>query len=947
MSDPSPQLEELLSNSSWLRRLATQLVGQGQAEDLTQSAYLAALQGNPPTGKGFQPWLKRVVRNLSIDFKRSQSRRRQREKIAAKDESQPGINQLAEQAEVIRLLATALQKIPPIQRDVILLRYFEEKSSADIARQIGLPPSTVRSHLARGIKNLRTLLDEQQGRDSWVQALTPLVFSPKVSSAASTGTASTAIIMSTTTKTVVSICSLLAILLVWRLRPQDDSVEVETSTEAAGALSQQSTVGDKPWASLDADLTDKNLSGAPLRENPTQAIPQLPPSDTSTCKLTLQLLDKETDAPIRGALLQVTTPSSGRNMFFADRKVPVGQAEASQWCLTDDSGRVTYSVSPGEAISVFIGNPSEGHPNQAHQSVERTYFTGEPSVFAAMPAGSQAAQTIYLLARAKNIYSVRFQDAQSKQDIDGVHVHRKPATKVETEVMPWEVDDPWEASGLPMATSDATGLASVPYTEGLGEIFEIFANGYGPAWIQVPGKYKTGSDPKVVLLSKSATLKGQLSKSPNSLDPKLSLVVTGYASELSPRIGLLGQSFDSARVSWSVSPNKDGLYVLGGLPTSGKVRWAIEREGKLLYFEEAAIRLDPGEVRQLDWLQNSGHSLSGQALTASGQALANTTIWITAAHGKTGPQYEPIRSFPSRTAETTTDAAGNFTFESLPAGTYRIAPEPPEIGGKSMGLLVVVPSPTPIVWQPPANHPISGTVYCNGIPAPGVTITTPENFTSKSDALGNFTLDCNPGNKVFPITSPTRMDGIVYVQVDFKSIPAGTKGVRIEMVEAGTIHVEIAGHGSAEGLTSASLLDHYGNVGHRSAAGNSSHIFTRLTPGEYRAWVISPNGEVGLTDPVSASTGKGGEPLRVILEAGARLHVLSANGGPLGEVFQWIQIRQGGKPLINVHAQSADGKVLLPAGTYDIALSGRGHVEPVSLGTYTLRADEDLEVRAK
>ncbi len=172
---PNPHLQELLANAAWLRRLATHLVGPYQAEDLVQDTYVSALQAPAPTGTGLKPWLTRVLRNRSIDLDRVQASRRMREQKTARAEALPGTDQLAERAESTRLLANAVQRLTPIQRDVILLRYFEEQTPAEIARQLGLPPATVRSHLLRGLTQLRTLLDQDQDRARWTQALAPFV----------------------------------------------------------------------------------------------------------------------------------------------------------------------------------------------------------------------------------------------------------------------------------------------------------------------------------------------------------------------------------------------------------------------------------------------------------------------------------------------------------------------------------------------------------------------------------------------------------------------------------------------------------------------------------------------------------------------------------------------------------------------------------------------------
>lgn len=53
----------------------------------------------------------------------------------------------------------ALRQLPPRQRAVIVLRYFEDLSEADIAAVLSCRPGTVKSQASRGIATLRRLLE--------------------------------------------------------------------------------------------------------------------------------------------------------------------------------------------------------------------------------------------------------------------------------------------------------------------------------------------------------------------------------------------------------------------------------------------------------------------------------------------------------------------------------------------------------------------------------------------------------------------------------------------------------------------------------------------------------------------------------------------------------------------------------------------------------------------
>jgi RNA polymerase sigma-70 factor (ECF subfamily) len=58
-------------------------------------------------------------------------------------------------------LARCIQRLPEIQRDVIMLFYFQEQSVEDVARMLDLPENTVKSHLRRARQELAAMLKEE------------------------------------------------------------------------------------------------------------------------------------------------------------------------------------------------------------------------------------------------------------------------------------------------------------------------------------------------------------------------------------------------------------------------------------------------------------------------------------------------------------------------------------------------------------------------------------------------------------------------------------------------------------------------------------------------------------------------------------------------------------------------------------------------------------------
>lgn len=160
---PTPEL--LLRDAAWLRGLARRLAAPAdQADDLVQEVSLAALQsGARPINR---PWLAAVAGNLMRLFHRRSQRERQRLLRLATPTASPSAAELVEQAELQQRAVTAVLELPPLQRDVVLMRFLQGLSLEDTARRLQLPLETVRTRQRRALAALRERLlpaDERHG----------------------------------------------------------------------------------------------------------------------------------------------------------------------------------------------------------------------------------------------------------------------------------------------------------------------------------------------------------------------------------------------------------------------------------------------------------------------------------------------------------------------------------------------------------------------------------------------------------------------------------------------------------------------------------------------------------------------------------------------------------------------------------------------------------------
>ena len=163
-----------LDDLQWLRRLAVTLARDAdEADDLVQETLVTAWR-EPPRDltRPVRPWLSTVLRNILNMRRRSGARREQRERHAAISGTSAHPEHELVRLEVLRMLVAALDRLDADDRKIIVRRYFEGESAAEIARALAIPAATVRSRIHRSLQRLRGALDEKfDARSTWSAAI--------------------------------------------------------------------------------------------------------------------------------------------------------------------------------------------------------------------------------------------------------------------------------------------------------------------------------------------------------------------------------------------------------------------------------------------------------------------------------------------------------------------------------------------------------------------------------------------------------------------------------------------------------------------------------------------------------------------------------------------------------------------------------------------------------
>jgi RNA polymerase sigma-70 factor, ECF subfamily len=171
-----PHMAAAFTLAYWLSNNRT------DADDIVQDAYVRAYRAfDSYHGDTFKPWLLAIVRNCAFTFL-GQRRRASNvisfdEAFHTKDGDESGETQLqseeptAEQAMIAAGdragVMLALGKLPPLYREVLVLREIEEMSYRDISSLTGAPVGTVMSRLSRARDRLQEAVLAQEKKERY------------------------------------------------------------------------------------------------------------------------------------------------------------------------------------------------------------------------------------------------------------------------------------------------------------------------------------------------------------------------------------------------------------------------------------------------------------------------------------------------------------------------------------------------------------------------------------------------------------------------------------------------------------------------------------------------------------------------------------------------------------------------------------------------------------
>lgn len=140
-----------------------QLGDHHDAEDATERTFMAALRGLDgfeDLGSTFRAWLFRIARNTVANAHRTRRRRRTEPLPDSFERPAPNADpaRLVALADELHEVRRAIGHMPEDRRQVILLRFVDGLSTAEVATVLERSPGAVRVLLHRALRDLATRL---------------------------------------------------------------------------------------------------------------------------------------------------------------------------------------------------------------------------------------------------------------------------------------------------------------------------------------------------------------------------------------------------------------------------------------------------------------------------------------------------------------------------------------------------------------------------------------------------------------------------------------------------------------------------------------------------------------------------------------------------------------------------------------------------------------------
>lgn len=144
------------------RLACVRLYAYDDARDAAQEVFLRAYRGLPRFRFQAEPftWFYRTLINVCNEYNRRRVRDRELKQAVENDPVASNEEYVPQEESGLHRVRACVQDLPERQREVVMLRVFEDMSVEETARVLGCRPGTVKAHLHKAMARLKELAAE-------------------------------------------------------------------------------------------------------------------------------------------------------------------------------------------------------------------------------------------------------------------------------------------------------------------------------------------------------------------------------------------------------------------------------------------------------------------------------------------------------------------------------------------------------------------------------------------------------------------------------------------------------------------------------------------------------------------------------------------------------------------------------------------------------------------
>lgn len=245
--------------------------------------------------------------------------------------------------------------------------------------------------------------------------------------------------------------------------------------------------------------------------------------------------------------------------------------------------------------------------------------------------------------------------------LEGVALHIDPEGRTPEDA----INNP--ANFVPLVTTDATGAFVVPLRSWQSGVVGFALEGWSPAVVRLISDGIMRNDVEI-RLKRTATLTGVV-KADSLEGLRIDVEVPAYELDGMLDEGQFGSFIDG---DWKRTLRVDpetGSFQLTGLPAGTRPTLKLARGREELMQSRTKEPLTPHENRELELVILPDRSIVGRAVEVDGSPLAEQSIWLL----KKAYRGGFLQWYDRPTKEVVTDAEGNFRFDGLRPGEWRVS----------------------------------------------------------------------------------------------------------------------------------------------------------------------------------------------------------------------------------------------------------------------------------